>query len=102
MTIQITDAPEAHRYEARTDGKSEIAGFAEYIRTSELIAFVHTEVGPVYEGKGIGSALVRASLDEARESGLSVLAVCPFYLAWISRHPEYADLLYQNRSRVSD
>ncbi|WSA26436.1 N-acetyltransferase [Streptosporangium sp. NBC_01755] len=29
-------------------------------------------------------------------------AVCPFYLAWISRHPEYADLLFQNRSRVSD
>ncbi|MER5621251.1 GNAT family N-acetyltransferase [Streptosporangium sp. NPDC002544] len=102
MTVKVTDAPEARRYEARLEGGSEVVGFAEYIRTPDLIAFVHTEVGPVHEGKGIGSALVRVSLDAARESGLSVLATCPFYLAWISRHPEYADLLYQNRSRVSD
>ncbi|WP_326646886.1 MULTISPECIES: N-acetyltransferase [unclassified Streptosporangium] len=47
-------------------------------------------------------SLVRVSPDAAREAGLSVPAVCPFYLAWISRHPEYADLLFQNRSRVSD
>lgn len=31
-----------------------------------------------------------------------MLATCPFYAAWIGRHPEYADLLYQARSKVSD
>ncbi|MEU3519894.1 GNAT family N-acetyltransferase [Streptomyces sp. NPDC006654] len=102
MTVKVVDAPEAHRYEARVDEGPEVAGFAEYIRTAKLIAFVHTEVAPAHEGLGIGSALARTSLDEARAAGLRVLAICPFYAGWIDRHPEYADLLYQNRSKVSD
>ncbi|NBM18943.1 GNAT family N-acetyltransferase [Streptomyces sp. GC420] len=96
----MTDVPEARRYEARCG--DEPAGIAEYIRTEELIAFVHTEVYPAYEGRGVGSALVRASLDRARKDGTAVLAVCPFYTAWIARHPEYQDLLYTKQSRVTD
>lgn len=97
---EISDNREAKRYEARVDGK--LAGFAEYIRTKEVIAFVHTEVEPQYEGKGIGAALVRASLDEARRDGLAVLPTCPFYAGWIARHPDYQDVVYQSRSRVTD
>lgn len=102
MTVKVIDVPEAGRYEARVDGETTLAGYAQYIRTSELIAFVHTEVAPGHEGQGIGSALVRTSLDEARAARLRVLATCPFYASWIGRHPEYADLLYQARSKVSD
>ncbi|NGO11383.1 N-acetyltransferase [Streptomyces sp. HC44] len=103
MTIKVIDVPEAGRYEARVDGDSAaVAGFAQYIRTAELIAFVHTEVAPEHEGKGVGSELARTSLDEARAAGLRVLATCPFYATWISRHAEYADLLYQARSKVGD
>ncbi|MFG2886262.1 GNAT family N-acetyltransferase [Streptomyces sp. NPDC048297] len=102
MAVEVSDVPEAKRYEARVDGEPKVAGIAEYIRTTELIAFVHTEVEPEYEGKGVGSALVRTSLDEARAAHLRVLATCPFYAGWIARHPEYEDLLYQSRSRVSD
>ncbi|MFJ8114197.1 GNAT family N-acetyltransferase [Streptomyces sp. NPDC096132] len=102
MTVTVVDVPEARRYEARVEGKTGVAGFSEYIRTAELIAFVHTEVAPAHEGRGIGSALVRTSLDEARTAGLRVLATCPFYASWIDRHPDYADLLYQNRSNASD
>ncbi|MFD7408529.1 GNAT family N-acetyltransferase [Streptomyces sp. NPDC059866] len=102
MAVEVSNRPEAKRYEARVDGKLEVAGVAEYIRTAELIAFVHTEVEPEYEGKGVGSALVRTALDEARASGLRVLATCPFFAGWIARHPEYQDLLYQSRSKVSD
>jgi len=98
----VSHVPEAKRYEARVDGASEVAGVAEYIRTTELIAFVHTEVKAEYEGAGVGSALVRAALDEARAANLRVLATCPFFAGWISRHPEYQDLLYQSRSKVSD
>ncbi|WBB58809.1 GNAT family N-acetyltransferase [Streptomyces sp. WMMC500] len=102
MAVEVTDAPEAHRYEARVDGESKVAGFADYIRTGELVAFVHTEVAPAYEGRGIGAALVRTALDEARAANLRVLAICPFFAGWIARHPEYRDLLYQSRSNVSD
>ncbi|MFE7852563.1 N-acetyltransferase [Streptomyces albidoflavus] len=47
-------------------------------------------------------AAVRHSLDEAREQGAAVLAVCPFYAGWISRHPAYRDLLYSEQSRAAD
>ncbi|GHH38769.1 GNAT family N-acetyltransferase [Lentzea cavernae] len=102
MAIEVHDVPEAKRYEARVDGVSTVAGFAQYIRTAELIAFVHTVVEPVHEGKGVGSALARVSLDEARAAGLRVLATCPFFAGWIGRHSEYQDLLYQSRSKVVD
>ncbi|WP_151479957.1 GNAT family N-acetyltransferase [Streptomyces albicerus] len=102
MAVEVSDLPDAKRYEARVDGELKVAGVAEYIRTTELVAFVHTEVAAEYEGRGVGSALVRTALDEARASGLRVLATCPFFAGWISRHPEYQDLLYQSRSKVSD
>jgi predicted GNAT family acetyltransferase len=102
MAVEVSDAPEAERYEARVDGEPGVAGIAGYIRTAELVAFVHTEVAPEYEGRGIGSALARTALDEARSANLRVLATCPFFAGWIARHPEYQDLLYQSRSRVSD
>ncbi|MFE9013310.1 GNAT family N-acetyltransferase [Streptomyces cyaneofuscatus] len=102
MAVAVKDVPEAKRYEARIEGESEVAGFADYLRTTELIAFLHTEVSPRYEGKGVGSALVRTALDEARAAKLRVLPTCPFFAGWIARHPEYQDLLYQSRSSVSD
>ncbi|MFB8105510.1 MULTISPECIES: GNAT family N-acetyltransferase [unclassified Streptomyces] len=102
MAVEVSDVPQANRYEARVDGEAEPAGFAQYIRTAELIAFVHTVVEPAYEGRGVGSALARTALDEARAANLRVLATCPFFAGWIARHPEYQELLYQSRSKVSD
>ncbi|GAA2355283.1 N-acetyltransferase [Streptomyces carpaticus] len=102
MAVDVRDVPEAQRYEARIEGESRVAGVAEYLRTQELIAFVHTEVPPEFEGRGIGSALARTALDEARAANLRVLATCPFFAGWIARHPAYQDLLYQSRSDVSD
>ncbi|MFF2503562.1 GNAT family N-acetyltransferase [Streptomyces sp. NPDC058067] len=102
MSIEIADSPDAHRYEARVDGQ--LAGFAEYMRTSEsgLVVFTHTEVAPEFNGQGVGSALARAGLDAARADGLRVLAVCPFITGWMARHPDYQDLAYQSRSKVED
>ncbi|MGN9813398.1 GNAT family N-acetyltransferase [Micromonospora sp. BQ11] len=102
MAVTVSDVPEAKQYEARVEGESKVAGVAQYIRTAELVAFVHTEVSPEYEGRGVGAALARTALDEARAANLLVLATCPFIAGWIARHPEYQDLVYQSRSRVSD
>jgi predicted GNAT family acetyltransferase len=102
VAVQVGDVPQAKRYEARVDGEPGVAGVAEYIRTPELVAFVHTEVASEHEGRGVGSALARTALDEARAANLRVLATCPFFAGWIARHPEYQDLLYRSRSRVSD
>ena len=64
-----------------------------------MVVFTHTEVLPAHEGEGVGSTLVRHALDDVRSRGLKALAVCPFVLGWIRRHPEYADLEYRSRTR---
>jgi predicted GNAT family acetyltransferase len=100
MAITVTDAADRQRFEAHDDGK--LAGFAAYIRTSDLVVYPHTEVEPAFEGKGVGGALARAALDDARDRKLRVLVTCPFISGWMLRHPEYAELAYQNASRVTD
>ena len=64
MTIEVTDAPEAKRFEARVDGK--LAGFIQYEMRADAVVLVHTEVLEEYEGKGVGSVLVRRVLDDIR------------------------------------
>jgi predicted GNAT family acetyltransferase len=89
--VEVVDAPEQSRYLARVDG--EVAGFAAYRLRGERIVFTHTEVDPSYEGKGVGSALAKAALDDVRQRGLTMVLVCPFMTAYVQRHPEYADLV---------
>ena len=99
--IEVRDVPEEQRYEAWVEGQ--MAGFAGYQKTHDLIVFTHTDVEPEFKGKGIGSTLVRHALDDVRARGtLRVLPLCPFVKSWVANHREYADLLYQNRSKVSD
>jgi uncharacterized protein len=98
--ITVTDNRAANRFEAH-DGET-LAGFAAYIRTAELVAFVHTEVDPAFEGRGVGSLLARSGIESTQADGLRVLAVCPFIAGWLVRHPQYADLEYRAASKVSD
>jgi predicted GNAT family acetyltransferase len=99
--IVVRDVPADKRFEALADGT--VAGRAEYILAADLIIFSHTETEPAFEGRGIGGALARYSLDEARRRGLVVMPICPFYQAWIARHPQYGDLVYRPpASRVTD
>lgn len=96
--VHVSDAPERNRYEATIDG--ELAGWAEYTATPQMLVFTHTEVLPRFEGRGVGSALARYGLDDVRCRGLRALAVCPFILGWIQRHPKYADLEYRSSTRA--
>ncbi|MFL6028108.1 MAG: GNAT family N-acetyltransferase [Friedmanniella sp.] len=91
MSPQVHDNPERSWYEARVDDRR--AGVAAYRLRDGVITFTHTVVEDAYEGQGIGGALARAALDDARRRGLAVVARCPFISAWIERHPDYADLV---------
>jgi uncharacterized protein len=87
----ITDAPARDRYEAHFDGK--LAGVLEYVVKRGRIALVHTEVLPVHEGRGVGSALVRFALDDARRRQLKVIAICPYVQNYLTRHPQDDDIV---------
>lgn len=91
MATDVTDAPARRRYEVTVDG--ELAGFAEYRDLDGARVFTHTEVFDRFEGRGVGSALARGALDEARRSGRRIVALCPFIAGYLRRHDEYADLV---------
>ena len=91
--VETTHNPARHRYEAHIDG--DLAGFAEYQLADGLVVFTHTEVDERFEGRGVGSTLARFGLDDVRADGSRrVLPLCPFIKAWIGKHPDYADLVY--------
>ena len=86
----VRDNEERRRFEIDL---GDAVAIAEYNLPKGMIMFTHTEVPPEHEGKGIGSALIRAGLAAARERGLKVIPICPFFAAYMKKHEEVQDLL---------
>ncbi|MEV4000680.1 GNAT family N-acetyltransferase [Actinomadura sp. NPDC049753] len=74
ITVREADG---NRLEAYVDGQ--VAGIVEYIPAQRLIAFVHTEVEPRFEGRGVGSALARAALEMVKASDARFLPRVPLH-----------------------
>ena len=99
-TYSVRDNAEKHRFEIDLgDGSFAIA---EYRLRAGKIIFTHTEVPPAHEGRGIGSLLVRTALASARERGLKVIPICPFFVAYIKKHAEEQDLLDPAYRKILD
>ena len=88
--MEIVDHKDAKRYEASVPGGT---AFVDYRLKPGAIVFTHTEVPKESAGHGVGDALVRHVLDDARARGLAVVPLCPFVAEWIERHPDYKDLI---------
>ena len=86
----VTDNMIRNRYEMLVDGQT---AFVAYRRQEYRITLVHTEVPQALSGRGIGSALARAVLDDVRRRGLHVVTECEFIAGYVERHPAYADLV---------
>ncbi|MEV7948752.1 GNAT family N-acetyltransferase [Streptomyces rubiginosohelvolus] len=91
MTTRVADNTDESRFEIFDGG--ELAGFVEYHRFRDEIAFLHTEIDPRFGGRGLAGTLARSVLDEARKQELKVLPFCPFIRGWLGKHPEYTDLV---------
>jgi hypothetical protein len=89
--MPVRDVSARSRFELEQDG--ELVGFIDYRLDDATVVMTHAEISPQYGGRGLGSVMVRDALDAVRESGRSVLPRCSFVAAYISRHPEYQDLL---------
>ena len=85
----------------RDDGRSQYvidvegdhAGLIAYRERDGVVTMLHTEVDAAFEGKGVGSTLVREALEDVRARGLKLRPLCPFVAAYVKRHPEYQDLV---------
>ncbi len=90
--VEIRHNVDRARYEAWIG--DQLAGFADYHRQGSTVIFPHTVTEPEFGGRGVASALARASLDDVRaQGGLRVIPSCSFYAGWIERNPQYGDLV---------
>jgi uncharacterized protein len=87
----VVDNPDESRFELRVDG--ELVGWSEYRPAGDSVIVAHTEIDERHEGEGLGSQLVRETLQQIRASGKTVIPTCPFTSAFIRTHPEYVDLV---------
>ncbi len=88
---QVHDNVERKRFEVDLGAGS--FAFTDYDLMRGKILFKHTEVPEAHEGEGLGSALIRAGLASARERDLKVIPICPFFAAYMQKHPEVQDQL---------
>lgn len=79
------------RYSAIVEGH---ASEMTYSRTSpQLVIVDHTHVPDALRGKGVGQALAKHAVDEARKGGWKIIPLCPFMKAQAMRHPEWQDVI---------
>jgi uncharacterized protein len=85
--LKVTDNQAAARFEAAAGGQLAVLTYR--LRDGRLV-LIHTETPAALDGRGIGSALVRAAVDRAQQDGLTLVPLCPFAREWLARHPEEA------------
>ena len=90
MADEVRHNEGEHRFEIDLGDSKAIA---QYRLSPGKIAFTHTEVPPAHEGQGLGSALIRAGLQYARDHALQVIPICPFFAAYMKKHEEVQGLL---------
>jgi predicted GNAT family acetyltransferase len=88
--LEVIHNPDESRFEIHLEDS--VATLTYEISNDDMI-FLHTETPPQHEGKGIGSSLVRAGLEYAKEHLYRVIPLCSFTAGYISRHPEYQPLV---------
>ena len=53
----------------------------------------HTGVPDSLGGRGVGTALARHVVAEARAKGFTIVPLCPFLKAQAERHPDWSDVI---------
>lgn len=69
------------------------SAFASFRKRGDTLVITHTEVPAHLEGRGHGSALMKAIVDDVRAHGEKIVPLCSFALAYMRRRPEAETLL---------
>lgn len=85
--VKVEDRPDEERFVVETDGHTaELV----YKRDGDRLILIHTGVPDELEGRGVGSALVRAAVSTAIDQDLTLMPLCPFANRWLKDHPAVA------------
>lgn len=91
--ISMEDRGSKGRYLYRAGGHEAQMTFSR-VGASQII-IDHTDVPDAFRGRGIGAALVRCAVEDARRSGVKIRPLCPFARAQFHRHEEWRDVLVE-------
>ena len=67
--------------------------FIEYTMKDNKIFLTHTEVPKALEGQGVGSVLVKKTLQHSKDHNMIVVPSCSFVANYINKHPEWQSIL---------
>lgn len=88
---EIRDETHAKRYALDVDGHTAVVT---YNLVQGGLMVTETLVPEVLEGRGIASRLARHVLADVKARGLVILPVCPFFAAYLKKHPEWAEIVH--------
>jgi len=90
MSRDIRHNPEQQRFEHIEDGALCVL---DYRLDGDTMTITHTGVPDAVGGRGIAADLSQKSLETARARGWKVRPLCSYVAHYISRHPQFQDLL---------
>jgi predicted GNAT family acetyltransferase len=93
--VQIIHNPGQNRFETTVQGHP---AKLDYIRDGKNFVITHVGVHPELRGQGLAGHIVEASLAYAKENDLRVIPMCSYAAAYIRRHPQFLELMDQERS----
>jgi predicted GNAT family acetyltransferase len=78
------------RFEIERNGN---VAYLEYSLSGNILELTHTEVPEKLRHLGLASSLAETALHWAREHNLKVDIICPTVQQYVTKHPEYSDLV---------
>lgn len=78
---------EQHRYELWLGDR--LAGFSQYRERADRTIFVHTVIDEAFEGRGLGTVLAAAALDDSVQRGRVIVPLCPFIARYLRKTDRY-------------
>jgi len=90
MSPVVTHDVAKRRFEAVVDGEH---CTLDYDLAGTTMTITHTRVPEPVEGRGIAAALMEAALTHARASGWRVVPRCSYAIAYLAKHPGWADIV---------
>lgn len=91
MTDEIRDNKDLKRYELPVGDQVAVVT---YNLSDPNLMITETLVPEALEGKGIASRLAKHVIADAKDRGLLILPVCPFFSAYLQKHPEHAEVVH--------
>jgi uncharacterized protein len=79
------------RFELEEEGETAYLEFE--LDHAGWITLWHTEVPQALRGRGLASVLAKTALEYARDHDLKVDVICPSVANYLSKNPEFQDLV---------